>query len=219
MSERDYTKYSLDDLYDAAQHLDADLYPERAEQINSEIKSRVNDGLSPDSNSVIIDRPKARFIPKHVIGLYLFTSGVICLSLSIDFRPMAHGVKVWVPYLVVAVVYGGMILAGICLIKGWRVGLWISTVLLYLQVPIIQISHVTYTITGYPTLEWKLWPRFGFAFAMGNQVTLFWHPTPQQFYLGFNLAPVLVLTYLIHYLKRQQEAIVRLERRHERKAG
>lgn len=94
--EPDYKSYSLDELYDVKENIDADLYPERFQSLAKEIKSReskidipVETGTNEENNSEggVILR-----ILMGIIALYLgwsvinaFVSGSISGRLGIEY--------------------------------------------------------------------------------------------------------------------------------------
>ncbi len=77
----DYTKYTLDQLYDVCDHIDKDRYPERYERVIHEINTRKNDPVKGNhrKNPVEVIIIRIRYIYYILI---VFTLGGVALALQ-----------------------------------------------------------------------------------------------------------------------------------------
>ena len=203
--EPDYTKYSLDELRDARARVDADRCPERTEILDREIQSRLRQKNGAREAEVALTEARRLEFAKQGIGAYLLVAGAVSLVRGLIQADPRVGLSGIITCLFVAIMYGAMILAGVCLLKKWKVGLWIGVAVMLTQLPIFQVGHLSYIVAAVPTLRLGLWPRLGFAFGTGHTLFIKWHPGAQPLYFGLNIIPGVVIGILGYHVDRERE--------------
>jgi hypothetical protein len=199
----DYSTYTLDQLYDARSHIDSSRYPERVKELERQIS------LKSETNSASAGEraqepqpplsPKDLGLTKPLLSTYLVASGVWSIAVFVDARLPFRGAFGLAAYALAATAYGGMIASGVGLWKRWRPSLAIGAIAAAIQVPFIQLGRLTYTISGIPSLEIKLWPPFGFAFSSSSVFTFGVHDDNQTLYLGVNVIAGVLTWALLYY--------------------
>ncbi len=210
IQEPDYTTYSLSDLYFIQGHIDAHMYPERAATVEREIQRRL--ALQPAQgalNRSVSARPP---LSRVAVGTFLVVSGGMSLAYVFDGGVRASGLSLYVAYSLPVILYGAMVAAGWLLLKRQRLGLWLGLWVMALQLPIVQVGHLTYMATSFPTLELKLWPLLGFAQSLSLGLKLHWLPSPQPLYLGVNMSACVAIVPLAYHIERHELAVQRLRR-------
>lgn len=212
LQEPDYTTYSLSDLYFVREHIDARMYPERAATVEREIQRRL--ALQPAQAAHALKRSVSPRPPisRVAIGAFLVVSGGMSLAYLFDGRVRASGLSLYVAYSLPVILYGAMVAAGWLLLKRQRLGLWLGLWVMALQLPIVQVGHLTFMATSFPTLELKLWPLFGFAQSWGVGLKLHWLSSPQPLYLGVNMTACVAVVPLAYHVERHELAVQRLRR-------
>jgi len=211
-----YNDYTLAELYDARTHIDEDRYPERVEEIERLIRENQDD-LSVRQDFVS-DESFLAGVSRRGIGVYLFLSGAISVATTANHVLTIRDSSVWW-YGIPVLIYGGMTIGGVLLMKRVRSGLWISTVCVALQIPAFQVGRVAYTAMAFPSLEAKLWPELGFAVSLSSTFHFSWHSTSQPLYLGMNIWAGVAVGLLIDQVSRLQAARTRLSHLSSRKAS
>ncbi len=218
----DYTKYTLADLCDVRKRVDADQYPVRVAAIEREIQIRLNKQQQegpPDAEMDSIEKYWLPRISKQAIGGYLVIAGMLTLARIVDIKATVQEMPLVVGYLIPFAFYGVMVVAGAFLLWRKRIGLNLAILILFLQIPMIRIGRLLFSMTAIPTMELKLWPDIGFAYTTGHTTRFLWADSPLSFYLGLNLTACAMVGWLSYYHDRQQLARERLRIRRVKAAG
>jgi len=213
VDEPDYSTYSLDELEDARRHVDRARYPERLAEIEAEIERRGPE-READPTPERPFRPSDLMLPRRSLAVYLVIAGVLSFARTLDALRWSGGLLptiVAVPILLGA--YGGMILGGVSLWRGWARGILAGGAALLIQIPLFRLGRVAYSVAAAPCLELKVWPRTGFAASTSNLFTVFLHDSAQPFYLGLNAGAAVLAWAVFHYGMRRRLAEERLRRR------
>jgi hypothetical protein len=204
----DYSSYSDKELQEALSTIDREAYPERVQQIESEIGRREASApveeeaaapaeTSPSSGSPFASLLKAR---EPQVGIYLIVSSLLTFAQVADNVQITGTSPSW-GWLMVAVPlasYVGMFIAGIGLVASryWARGLAVLS--LGVQVPIFRFSLLNYVNVAAPALELKLWPGFGFSSMTSPALNIQLLDSPESFYLGVNVIAVFCLVVLTY---------------------
>lgn len=215
----DYSKYTLSELYDAQKWLDQETYPERAKEIEKEIFLRYQElksGIKPRTRFFEKKYPndwQSLDLSRRGIGTVLIVSGAISLLRTFDAEMNVTGFFTkWMGYAIPLVLYGGLIAGGIILLlKKNNVGVYLSIIFLFFQIPSIIIWKIAYWVFPVPAVEWKIWPDFGFGISTGHAFKVSFFNESQNFYLGINLFALIFFSGLV--------AILEKEKKNERQIG
>jgi len=213
-----YAEYTLADLYDVQEHIDATEYPERAAAIEREIQARLTEQQSLDG-AAVAEEPWVPRASKQAIGGYLIVSGMLTIARILDFDATIEDMPRIVGYLIPTTFFGTMIISGVLLLRRKRIGLIIGMVVLALQVPMIRVGRLLFTMTAVPTVELKLWPSLGFTYTASHTTRFWWANDSLPLYLGLNLTACAMLGWLSYHYERQELARERLRQRQARSAG
>lgn len=194
LNKPDYTKYTLDELYDARSHIDDVAYPERAAEIDGQIAHRLKESGSVDVPEAPMLRPEHFGLSRRVLGIYLVVAGIWTIVRGVDAGIRITGTPGIVALVIFVAIYGGMVAGGLSVLRGWRVGLVVSLFAMAMQIPFLRLWRVAYSLSAAPSFEWKLWPRFGPELSTGRVFSIFLFDTTQSLYLGLNV-PALVITW------------------------
>lgn len=221
MNAPDYSSYTLAELLDARSHIDEERFPERRAALDAEIAAREVPGESTTDPSAT-PTPVHERIPKYALAVYLVASGLVSLGVCVTvvFRPGGGagtaGMGAGLVWTYIFAVYGSMFLSGVALLKRWKFGLRLAYAAVVLQLPLVQVGRITYVLSAYPLLEFKIWPRFGLGFQLGAKASILWHSAERPLYLGLNLFALGVLSILSYHLHRRRAAVARLRKRSDR---
>ena len=204
----DYESYSLDELRDAQRHIDKDQYPERAAEIERQIQIRINS--PPVGKEKQLSPPLPFELTKRGLGFVM--AGIGGYSLA-DILDADRSGSVMLFYALASCFYGGMMAAGLLLVARKRIGVWLGFVVMFLQVPIIRVARIEYSISAVPALDLKLWPRIGFGANASGHMSVNWYFENQPLYLGANLLAFAAAGVFASYLIRQISAYHRLRNR------
>jgi len=151
-----------------------------------------------------------------VLGTYMVGGGAISLALALDEVMGIQGRVRWIFVAVVAVAFAPLISSGVALIRRVR-GAHFAGALAWIPLLFVfQVDRVSYAASVFPTLEWKIWPEFGFWGSFGPTFTAYWFADEQPFYYGVNLMALLAGTYLGERAWRRR---VRLRRARKRRGS
>jgi len=204
-----YKKYTISQLHDARRHIDEHEWPERVAEIEREISLRGSE-LPARPKEIVDDSPAAGW-SRRAVGLYLFLSGGSSLAITGDHFLSDHR---WAlaRYGIPLVLYGGMVAAGLLLMRRRRIGLFIGIAVVVVQIPVIQIGRLGYTVMAFPSLETQLWPSTGVGFSATNTLHFAWYATTQPLYLAVNVGAGMATALLGDQIDRLQGARARLRR-------
>ena len=146
-------------------------------------------------------------IPRRSIALFLIVSGIGSLAVTIDrLRGMTIKSATEIALLIaVVLLYLGMVVAGFLLFRKAKLAEWVAFWALAPQIPLFAFSRVTYAVTSMPTIEIKLWPRFGFVFSSMNYFSINFLPTTQDLYLGFNLIGLIAAGWIATQIQERDD--------------
>ncbi len=152
--------------------------------------------------SQVTDTRSGELPARRTVGAVLGVSGVISLGTTLDSSTFFAGVFSLVALLLMIFCFGGMIVAGVGLWKGWRLGPIIGLAALVPQVLFIQVDRFVYWIAAVPVLELQLLPGLRVSFVASSAFRVLIRETPQVSYLAFNVLALVLIGILAEFYSR-----------------
>ncbi len=185
----DYTKYKLDELYEAYQSIDRDRYPERARTIAKEIRKRKALG---EDEQLKQQRKEIWFQKSRAVGHYEVWTGAIGVLFGLlNLQNPASLISVFV--------FGLSIWAGLELLKNTKAGITLSRIVQLFQAFKITLPAFAYYSGSLfyimVSMDSQLSIGLTFGFGVGDSFLQFTNPEG-SYYLGINLISMSILFVL-----------------------
>ena len=207
----DYTRCTLEELYDVRRRIDASRVPERAAALEAEIAFREAGGRRSQDEAEERWRPRW-FRDPRALGIYMMIAGAWGLAQLHDSGVVTGDVNRALWLLIPVIVYGFLVIAGAMAslrLPGWR---WAGLAAWAIQVPSVRIGRLAYSAFAPPAIELKLWPEQGFMANFSPQLHVSF-PESQPLYLAVNVVAAAAAGVLLERVAWRRTARRRLEAR------
>ena len=141
-----------------------------------------------------------------LLGYYMVVVGSYCFASVFDAVFRGTPKPPVVLSTVALLVYSPLVVAGVMLARksrGWRLAGALSWLP---QVFVVNLGRLSYRASAIPTLEWHVFPYFGYTFSTSNHFSVTWHHETQESQLSVNVVALLAFTYLAERVWRRVDA-------------